>query len=181
MEHNTNLFTDASYLAVPAINFFGLPGYQQDTPPQVPQRFFEDGRQAFLLRMSSKLKDKLSKENDENSNPWFFLCGCPTLKAQPRKGIDQPQRECKDFELEPTSNVGRNQSGAPATAARDTAAAAAKVASFEQDRRIVHHSFGPDASGYVVGGERRRLNDEPWKDTDFREEEITPSQQPVFA
>ena len=31
MEHNTNLFTDAQFLAVPAINFFGLPGYQQDS------------------------------------------------------------------------------------------------------------------------------------------------------
>merc|ERR1712187_40355 len=184
MEHNTNLFTDASFLAVPAINFFGLPGYQQDSPPQVPQRFYEDGRQAFLLRMSAKLKQKLSKqENDENTNPWFFLCGCPTIKAQPRKGIDQPQRECKDYEWEPSSNVGtRNQSGAPATAARDTAAAAAaKVASLEQDRRIVHHSFGPDADCYAVGGEKRRLNDEPWRDTDFREEEINADKQPIFT
>jgi len=184
MEHNTNLFTDASYLAVPAINFFGLPGYQQEAPPQMPQRFFEDGRQAFLLRMSSKRKDKITKpENDENSNPWFFLCGCPTLKPQPQKGIDQPQRGCKEYEWEPSSNMNaRNQSGAPATAARDTAAAAAaKVSSLEQDRRIVHHSFGPNAEGYTVGGDRRRVHDEPWKDTDFREEEIKPGQQPVFA
>merc|ERR1719217_787908 len=58
MEHNTNLFTDASYLAVPAINFFGLPGYQQDTPPQMPQRCFEDGRVPFMRR-----KLALAKQN----------------------------------------------------------------------------------------------------------------------
>ena len=27
MEHNSNLFGDASFLAVPAIHFFGFPGY----------------------------------------------------------------------------------------------------------------------------------------------------------
>merc|ERR1719377_329017 len=43
MEHNSNLFTDATFLAVPAINFFGLPGYQQDRPPRMPPRCFEDG------------------------------------------------------------------------------------------------------------------------------------------
>merc|ERR1719265_954624 len=57
MEHNTNLFTDASYLAVPAINFFGLPGYQQETPPSMPSRFYEDGRQQFLLRRFSKRRE----------------------------------------------------------------------------------------------------------------------------
>lgn len=54
MEHNTNLFTDAQFLAIPAINFFGLPGYQQDEPPQMPQRFYEDGRQAFVSRQAAR-------------------------------------------------------------------------------------------------------------------------------
>mmetsp|Transcript_33725 Transcript_33725/g.62379 ORF Transcript_33725/g.62379 Transcript_33725/m.62379 type:complete len:1515 (-) Transcript_33725:86-4630(-) len=66
MEHNTNLFSDASFLAVPAINFFGLPGYQQDTPPQMPHRFFEDGRQAFLLRKASKRKNGQEKEKEKD-------------------------------------------------------------------------------------------------------------------
>jgi len=95
MEHNTNLFTDAQYLAVPAINFFGLPGYQQETPPQMPSRFFEDGRQAFLMRKAARRKQRGEPATD--SSPWFYLCGCPTSRVR-RDGdglqpIDRPQCE----------------------------------------------------------------------------------------
>mmetsp|Transcript_65212 Transcript_65212/g.121565 ORF Transcript_65212/g.121565 Transcript_65212/m.121565 type:complete len:387 (-) Transcript_65212:88-1248(-) len=82
MEHNTNLFTDASYLAVPAINFFGLPGYQQESPPKMPQSYFEDGRQAFNTRRQSNKKFHKGKENEELQDwPWFVFCGCPTNKG----------------------------------------------------------------------------------------------------
>lgn len=94
MEHNTNLFTDAQYLAVPAINFFGLPGYQQDSPPQMPSRFFEDGRQQFLLRKASRRKQR--DESTADSSPWFFFCGCPTSRVRKDaiiESIDRPQRE----------------------------------------------------------------------------------------
>merc|ERR1719450_2077017 len=50
MEHNTNLFVDASFLAVPAINFFGLPGYQQESPPVMPARFFEEGQHSVARK-----------------------------------------------------------------------------------------------------------------------------------
>merc|ERR1719384_658969 len=73
MEHNTNLSTDAQFLAIPAINFFGLPGYQQEASPQMPARFFEDGRQQFLLRSSRRKSQQ--RKTQEPSNPWFFLCG----------------------------------------------------------------------------------------------------------
>eukprot|EP00933_Yihiella_yeosuensis_P006725 TRINITY_DN111491_c0_g1_i1.p1 TRINITY_DN111491_c0_g1~~TRINITY_DN111491_c0_g1_i1.p1 ORF type:complete len:409 (+),score=70.09 TRINITY_DN111491_c0_g1_i1:103-1329(+) len=80
MEHNTNLFTDAQYLAVPAINFFGLPGYQQESPPQMPSRFFEDGQQQFLLRKAARRKAKGEATTD--SSPWFYFCGCPTSRVR---------------------------------------------------------------------------------------------------
>jgi len=41
MEHNSNLFSDASFLAVPAIHFFGFPGYYTSTPPRLPGHLFE--------------------------------------------------------------------------------------------------------------------------------------------
>mmetsp|Transcript_46095 Transcript_46095/g.99530 ORF Transcript_46095/g.99530 Transcript_46095/m.99530 type:complete len:415 (-) Transcript_46095:138-1382(-) len=41
MEHNSNLFGDASFLAVPAIHFFGFPGYYTSTPPRLPAHLFE--------------------------------------------------------------------------------------------------------------------------------------------
>lgn len=107
MEHNTNLFSDASYLAVPAINFFGLPGYQQDQPPQVPQKYFEveTGRQAFLLRKSIRRKKDPVKDDawslpSFGSSPWFAFCGCPTKRVE--HGVvgsmehEQPGREAQD-------------------------------------------------------------------------------------
>lgn len=42
MEHNSNLFGDASFLAVPAIHFFGFPGYYTSTPPRLPTCLFEN-------------------------------------------------------------------------------------------------------------------------------------------
>merc|ERR1712137_826481 len=76
MEHNTNLFIDASFLAVPAINFFGLPGYQQESPPQMPACYFEDGQKRFVHQKYARRKgDGVS---DSNSNLWFFFCGCPS-------------------------------------------------------------------------------------------------------
>jgi pimeloyl-ACP methyl ester carboxylesterase len=133
MEHNTNLFTDAQFLAVPAINFFGLPGYQQESPPQMPARFFEDGRQAFLLRKSSRRK---KDDGAMPSNPWFFLCGCPTTRARargegPAMEHQQPQRDRQPQEWDPDrladysleAALGRTaEHGDPASAAREPAA-----------------------------------------------------------
>lgn len=110
MEHNTNLFTDAQFLAVPAINFFGLPGYQQESPPQMPARFFEDGKTLFLLRKSARRKPKLEDSGD--SNPWFFLCGCPTSRARRRdqagmEPLDHPPHSEWDSEAPGFSLEGR--------------------------------------------------------------------------
>jgi len=40
MEHNSNLFSDAAFLAVPAIHFFGFPGYHTMSPPRLPASLF---------------------------------------------------------------------------------------------------------------------------------------------
>jgi len=102
MEHNTNLFTDAQFLAVPAINFFGLPGYQQEKPPQMDERFYSDGRQAFMQRRSSRRKAE--GRSDTSYNPWFFLCGCGAAcaKYQDGPGMEhQPLRESQQCEFDP--------------------------------------------------------------------------------
>jgi len=102
MEHNTNLFTDAQFLAVPAINFFGLPGYQQESPPQMPAKFFSDGKKAFETRRNSRRKEQ--GRSDTSSNPWFFLCGCGTACAryQDVPGMEhQPLREGQQAEFDP--------------------------------------------------------------------------------
>mmetsp|Transcript_126230 Transcript_126230/g.356992 ORF Transcript_126230/g.356992 Transcript_126230/m.356992 type:complete len:435 (+) Transcript_126230:153-1457(+) len=67
MEHNSNLFGDASFLAVPAIHFFGFPGYYTSKPPRLPACLFEDpGRRT---RMRNEGKEELA-----GPRPW--LCDC---------------------------------------------------------------------------------------------------------
>lgn len=130
MEHNTNLFTDAQFLAVPAINFFGLPGYQQESPPQMPSRFFEDGRQSFLLRKAARRKNQPRVDSINDSSPWFFLCGCPTSRAKQREAPGMEPRHEWDLHSPDAVQAGISQDGLgnPASAARDTAAAAAAAA-----------------------------------------------------
>mmetsp|Transcript_7276 Transcript_7276/g.16489 ORF Transcript_7276/g.16489 Transcript_7276/m.16489 type:complete len:411 (+) Transcript_7276:120-1352(+) len=172
MEHNTNLFTDAQFLAVPAINFFGLPGYQQESPPQMPARFFEDGRQAFLLRKAARRKQQVKKESSfPDSNPWFFLCGCPTSRAKPREGAGmEPRREQNQCGWGPDSpsnsglEAGRlhDAAGNPSSAARDPAASAATASR-------LHAIPGEDKVPGLDG-----LHS--WADMqDFKEEEINQS------
>jgi pimeloyl-ACP methyl ester carboxylesterase len=145
MEHNTNLFTDASYLAVPAINFFGLPGYQQEKPPQMPSQFFEDGRKQFWKRkLANRTSGSPSASRDlaPPANPWFFFCGCPTGKGWAAGGDRNMESSLgtKDgqYEWEPESGpeallegrmLKEELAGSPSTAARETAAEAATAAS----------------------------------------------------
>lgn len=65
MEHNSNLFGDASYLAVPAIHFFGFPGYYTSAPPRLPARLFEK---------PERLPKPQSIEKQLGPKPW--LCDC---------------------------------------------------------------------------------------------------------
>merc|ERR1712137_254477 len=82
MEHNTNLFVDASFLAVPAINFFGFPGYLQETPPQIPARFFEEGQHNAAIQCAKKKESAEDALSSSVSSTAWFLCGCPNAKGQ---------------------------------------------------------------------------------------------------
>lgn len=42
MEHTSNVFDDASFLVLPAIHFFGFPGYYTSSPPRLPGFVFRD-------------------------------------------------------------------------------------------------------------------------------------------
>jgi len=131
MEHNTNLFMDASFLAVPAINFFGLPGYQQETPPAMPDQYFNDHRAFFLRRMSARRKNS-RKENPwptDTSNPFLSFCGCPSGKVNTWNSCDISTGMESDQERETVSqDLTVLPGGSPSSAARETAAEAAKFA-----------------------------------------------------
>lgn len=144
LEHNTNLWSDASFLAVPAINFFGLPGYQQETPVTMPSSVFEDGLKNFLLRKASKRrnqKDNEDRQAEETSNPWFLFCGCPTSKGRAKSSTmigHDPHMDSREHEWTPEAGPGpgpshpnsltllearrNSRSGSPNSAARETAA-----------------------------------------------------------
>lgn len=140
LEHNTNLWSDASFLAVPAINFFGLPGYQQESPVTMPTNVFQDGREQFLLRQGIRRSQEQPKEKImESQNPWFLFCGCPTNKARPRAGGTatighELPMDSREHEWTPETGPGPNsltllearknnsRAGSPNSAARDTVA-----------------------------------------------------------
>lgn len=72
MEHNSNLFGDASFLAVPAIHFFGFPGYYTASPPRLHAHLFEDpGKRAKLQKEKNK-HESLALNGARPS----WLCDC---------------------------------------------------------------------------------------------------------
>eukprot|EP00435_Cladocopium_sp_Y103_P034546 s1382_g8.t3 len=54
MEHNSNL----NYLAIPAIHFFGFPGYYTASPPRLPASLFETPSRRHSLTARSSLTSK---------------------------------------------------------------------------------------------------------------------------
>merc|ERR1719161_1837672 len=70
MEHNSNLFGDASFLAVPAIHFFGFPGYYTSTPPRLPTRLFENPE------FRARLRGQMKQEEQDVVQPRYWLCSC---------------------------------------------------------------------------------------------------------
>eukprot|EP00930_Biecheleria_cincta_P095543 TRINITY_DN87499_c0_g1_i1.p1 TRINITY_DN87499_c0_g1~~TRINITY_DN87499_c0_g1_i1.p1 ORF type:complete len:460 (+),score=75.36 TRINITY_DN87499_c0_g1_i1:84-1463(+) len=76
MEHNSNLFGDASFLAVPAIHFFGFPGYYTPTPPRLPASMFETPE-----RRARQQEAKPSPMQESSpGRPW--LCDCLAKRDQ---------------------------------------------------------------------------------------------------
>lgn len=77
MEHNSNLFGDASFLAVPAIHFFGFPGYYTSTPPRLPASMFETPERRARLWQA---KPPAASQESSLARPW--LCDCLGKKDQ---------------------------------------------------------------------------------------------------
>jgi dienelactone hydrolase len=69
MDHNSNLFCEASYLAVPAIHFFGFPGFCTAHPPKMPSHLFEKAEKSSL---SMPQEDPIMRSHG--------LCGCLARK-----------------------------------------------------------------------------------------------------
>ncbi|CAJ1333080.1 unnamed protein product [Effrenium voratum] len=66
MEHNSNLFGDAAFLAVPAIHFFGFPGYYTAAPPRLQAHLFEDP--------AKRARRESSRPTSSGKPSW--LCDC---------------------------------------------------------------------------------------------------------
>lgn len=84
MEHNSNLFSDASFLAVPAIHFFGFPGYYTSTPPRLPGRLFEIPRPAG---------PSLRERAQERSGCRAWMCDCLAKGDVPQLEVNFRRQE----------------------------------------------------------------------------------------
>lgn len=74
MEHNSNLFSHADFLAIPVISFFGLPGYCTSRAPRMP---VECGAQDMLRRHLERMErgEKAKKSNlREQELAFGWLC-----------------------------------------------------------------------------------------------------------
>mmetsp|Transcript_9052 Transcript_9052/g.17282 ORF Transcript_9052/g.17282 Transcript_9052/m.17282 type:complete len:512 (-) Transcript_9052:39-1574(-) len=67
MEHNSNLFGDPSFLATPAIHFFGFPGYYTASPPRLPQSLFNEPNKRSRGRCPGS-------DSSCSKKPWFCDC-----------------------------------------------------------------------------------------------------------
>jgi len=70
MDHNSNLFAEASFLAVPAIHFFGFPGFCTSSPPKLPTHLFE----------RSDRRPAIVSQDDPCVSQGMGLCGCLAKK-----------------------------------------------------------------------------------------------------
>lgn len=92
MEHNSNLFGDASFLAVPAIHFFGFPGYYTSTPPRLPACLFENPERRKRLDDSPQV---------EGAGMRLWLCDC-LAKSDPHHvdvNILRPDNNVEDITI----------------------------------------------------------------------------------
>lgn len=88
MEHNSNLFGDAAFLAVPAIHFFGFPGYYTQDPPRLPARLFEPPDRRL------RLQERAAKEALGSSAPCApsqLLCNCLAKDDPHHLDFDRPR------------------------------------------------------------------------------------------
>merc|ERR1712113_571130 len=85
MEHNSNLFGDASYLAVPAIHFFGFPGYYTTSPPRMPGSLFESPERR------ARLRDQQLKQEQAPVQQWS--CNCLGTTAKDHQDVNYCRQE----------------------------------------------------------------------------------------
>lgn len=82
MDHNSNLWMDAQFLAVPAINFFGLPGFCTDNPPKMPAALFEAPHMHRSL-----------------GSGFFWLCGAPQTKLLTHPKNPMPKTSTSEWSV----------------------------------------------------------------------------------
>ncbi|CAE7273732.1 abhd13 [Symbiodinium sp. CCMP2592] len=77
MDHNSSMFSDPNAFAVPAIHFFGFPGWRTLTPPFMPFDLFEAHR---LDSENMHLRDGSGKKM-EGPESWLYNC-CGKLSEE---------------------------------------------------------------------------------------------------
>jgi len=93
MDHNSHLFADPHFLAVPAIHFFHFPCYQTDHPPQLPQEVFKP---------PPKLSPRPEFRGCRSAMPWFCSGASGSGKDIPP---DQPRGEASTDDMVVPSNA----------------------------------------------------------------------------
>lgn len=149
MEHNSNLLGDASFLAIPAIHFFGFPGYYTTTPPRLPAWVFDNPERRMRLRAQSEETPSSLRQ------PW--LCGCPGVRhdgdqldlLEPR-----PDTECADRPITPRADAAsRHKASAGARPAGvESPAPLTPAASKAKEEQPPATANSPKSSGLAFDG-----------------------------
>jgi pimeloyl-ACP methyl ester carboxylesterase len=147
MEHNSHLFADPAYLAVPAIHFFHFPCYQTDKPPTLPPHVFKapsqfstrraDCRNFYGWSCSSKFCASkfggASGENDEETVP----AGASLLGHVDVSDKVLPKESSRAENMSSSFSAKMRLSPCPTDDA-------SKVGAFDTASRDSEASFGPD-------------------------------------
>lgn len=78
MRHNSHLFSDPGFLAVPVIHFFGFPGYCTTDPPRLPVHLFEWPR---------KKREMAESKASEQGKKGGWICTCIS-NSNPRQTVE---------------------------------------------------------------------------------------------
>jgi len=148
MEHNSNLFGDASFLAVPAIHFFGFPGYYTSSPPRLPTNLFENPERERRTKMQDGSDSSLSQ-------PW--LCGC-IAKSDPHH-LDLSQHRQEQLSEDITIRLNENP-GVTGEAESDTILPDGWYTDFVSERGSENKTFEPKRHG---GDTPLKAKDIPWQ------------------
>eukprot|EP00927_Polykrikos_kofoidii_P077042 TRINITY_DN74031_c0_g1_i1.p1 TRINITY_DN74031_c0_g1~~TRINITY_DN74031_c0_g1_i1.p1 ORF type:complete len:401 (+),score=52.71 TRINITY_DN74031_c0_g1_i1:120-1322(+) len=132
MEHNSNLFGDASFLAVPAIHFFGFPGYYTSAPPRLPATLFENPERRARVREQMK---------QDSSGPQAWLCGCLGKNDPHHLDVSfcRQEHSVEDITIRFSESPPEiNQPTAPTAASTGTATASASPPAAPTEPLLLH-------------------------------------------